>query len=364
MASERSLPGLLAALLIPALLLSPAASAAPTPEDKETARHLMKVGDQKLASKDYASALRAYETAHSIMGVPTTGVAVAKARIELRQLIEAREILLEIARSPKEPTEPAVFTEARREAASLSQDLEGRIPSLVITVQGPDPAATAEITVDGRPVPAAGLGTTRKVNPGPHAVTAAARGFAPSTAKVDVAERESRPVLLRLTPGDSEDDDFTVRPATADPFAVHREGPRVGLAGGPMMLLPLDGGVLFGVVAGMVLNVGVTPKIDIRTGAFASFHAGEYKLLHLGGPLAVRYNFTSRFAVSAGLVAGFATTFSRDSGFTGGPEWSLLSVRLGEKREYELDFSQGLRFGDTPVEYHNGFVLTYLFLDD
>ena len=363
MASERSLPGLLAALLIPALLLSSAASAAPTAEDKETARHLMKVGDQNLAAKDYQAALRAYETAHSIMGVPTTGVAVAKARIELRQLIEAREILLDVARSPKEAAEPAPFTEARREAASLSQALEARIPSLVITVQGPDAAAAAEITVDGRPVPAAGLGTTRKVNPGPHVVTAAARGFAPSTSKVDVAERESRPVLLRLTPGDS-DDDLTVRPATPDPFAAHRDGPRVGLAGGPMMLLPLDGGVLFGAVAGLVLNVGITPKIDLRTGALASFHGGEYAILHLGGPLAVRYNLTSRFAVSAGLVAGFATTFNRDSGFTGGPEWSLLSVRLGEKREYELDFSQGFRFGDTPVEYHNGFVLTYLFLDD
>jgi hypothetical protein len=205
------------------------------------------------------------------------------------------------------------------------------------------------------------------VNPGAHVITASSEGYAAASSKATVAERESRRVVLKLAKGGGGDDDLLdVKKGGADGFAAYRDGPHVGLAGGPMMLLPLEGGVLFGGVAGLVLNVGVSPRIDLRTGAFAAMHGGgNYAFLHLGGPLSVRVNLTSRFAVAAGLAAGFGTTFSRgESGFVGGPEWSLLSLRLGEKREFELDFAQGFRFGNAPVEYHNGFVLTYLFLDD
>lgn len=361
MASDCLLSRLAPALLAAGLLLSPAARAAPTAEDRETARHLMKVGDQKLAAKDHQGALRAYETAHAIMGVPTTGVALARARIGLGQLVEARELLLEIARSPAQPGEPAPFTEARGEAQTLAAELEARIPSLIISVQGPPSGTPVEISIDGRAVPVVGLGTTRKANPGEHVVTASADGHATASSKVTITERETRRVVLRLAPGEDEGAPLA---KGADAFVTYREGPHAGLAGGPVMLFPLRGGILFGPTAGLILNVGLTPKVDLRTGAFISFAAGEYAFLHLGGPLAVRVNLTSRFAVSAGLAAGYATTFGRDEGFSGGPEWSLLSLRLGDKREWELDFSQGFRFGNTPVEYHNGFVLTYLFLDD
>jgi hypothetical protein len=35
----------------------------------------------------------------------------------------------------------------------------------------------------------------------------------------------------------------------------------------------------------------------------------------------------------------------------------------GEKRQYELAFTQGLRFGDVRQEYHQALVFTYLLLD-
>jgi hypothetical protein len=144
----------------------------------------------------------------------------------------------------------------------------------------------------------------------------------------------------------------------------YRDGFHVGLSGGPMMVVPFDGGLLFGTTAGMLVNIGISPMVDLRIGAFASIHFGEYSFLHLGGPLAVRVNLTSRFVVGGGLAIGYGTNFDNESGFAGGPEWSLLGLRLGDRREWEVDFVQGFRFGQVPAEYHNGFTLTYLFLDD
>ena len=51
MASERTPLKTVAALALAGLLFSPAARAEPTPADRETARHLMKIGDEKLAAK-------------------------------------------------------------------------------------------------------------------------------------------------------------------------------------------------------------------------------------------------------------------------------------------------------------------------
>src|SRR5436190_23509399 len=62
-------------------ILCPAvARAEPSAADKETARSLMDEGDRKFAAKDYKGALDAYQGAHAIMGVPTTGLEVAKAQ--------------------------------------------------------------------------------------------------------------------------------------------------------------------------------------------------------------------------------------------------------------------------------------------
>lgn len=368
MASERSPLWLVAVLTLAATLAVPASlaeAAEPTAADRETARHLMKLGDEKLAAKDYKAALRSYESAHAIMNVPTTGLAVAKARAGLGELVEARDLLLELVRMPRVEGEPEAFDQARSEAASLAKALEARIPSLVIGVKGPPTDAKVEVTIDGHVVPVVGMSTTRRVNPGAHVVSASSEGFAVASAQAKVKEGETRRVSLKLVPGEGGGDGFEGRGSGVEGFARYREGFHVGASVGPMMMLPLTGGALFGGTAGLVLNVGIAPRVDLRLAAMASMHAGTYPFLYVGGPLSVRVHVSSRFAMSAGLVAGYGNNFEwQQTGFVGGPEWSLLGLKLGDRREIEVDFVQGFRFGMEPVTYHNGFVLTYLFLDD
>lgn len=365
MGSERTPLKTVAALVLAGLLMTPAARAAePTAADRETARHLMKIGDEKLAAKDYRAALRAYESAHAIMDVSSTGLAVARARIGLGELIEARDLLLELVRAPRAADEPEPLVQARNDAATLAKQLDARIPSVVIGVKGPPPDAAVEVSVDGHIVPVVSMSATRRVNPGTHILTATSDGYAPTSSKVTVKEGQTEKVALKLVPGQA-GDGFEQGGGTSA-YALYREGFHVGAGAGPMMLLPLDGGgFLFGGTAGLVLNIGVSERVDLRVGAFAAMHAGGYSFLHVGAPLMARVNISSRYAISAGLAAGFGKNFTwGENGFVGGPEWSLLGLRLGDRREIELDFVQGFRFGAAPTEYHNGFVLTYLLLDD
>jgi hypothetical protein len=297
------------------------------------------------------------------MAVSSTGLAVARARIGLGELIEARDLLLELVRAPRAADEPEPLLQARNEAASLAKQLETRIPSVVIAVKGPPPDAAVEVSVDGHMVPVVNMGATRRVNPGTHTLTATSDGYAPTSSRISVKEGQTEKVALKLVPGQV-GEGFEQGGGTSA-YALYREGFHVGVGAGPMMLLPLQGGFLFGGTAGMVLNIGISQRVDLRLGAFAAMHTGAYTFLHVGAPLTARVNISSRFAMSAGLAAGFGNNFTwGQSGFVGGPEWSLLGLRLGDRREIELDFVQGFRFGEAPTEYHNGFVLTYLFLDD
>src|SRR5437867_2047283 len=142
------------ALLLSAVLtiqitttLSGPARADPSAADKETARTSMREGDEKLAAKDYAGALKAYQTAHGIMKVPTTGLAVARAQVELHQLVEARDTLLDVSRMPKDLTETNAITKARDDAAALSAKIADRIPSVNINIEGLAAGATPSVTI-------------------------------------------------------------------------------------------------------------------------------------------------------------------------------------------------------------------------
>jgi hypothetical protein len=157
------------------------------------------MGDEKMAAKDYAAALKAYLGADSIMGVPTTGIEAARAHIALGQLVEARDVLLRVSRYPEKAGEPEAFGKARTEAAKLAEQLPERIPSLTVEIHGVSPDTVVEVRIDGTVVPNATLGLPRKTNPGRHRVSASAPGYQFVHTNVKLEEREQR--VLKLTLG-------------------------------------------------------------------------------------------------------------------------------------------------------------------
>jgi hypothetical protein len=170
----------------------------PSAADRETARALLLDGRAKLQAKDFQGAFRSFKAAHAIMGVPTTGLDLAKAEEALGQLVEARVTALDVTRLPVRPNEPEAFTNARAEAAAFAEKLAERIPSLLITVKPCAPDAAVSVTVDGQRIPPASLSLPRKSNPGAREIKASAPGCAGEARKVDLAEGATVPVEITL----------------------------------------------------------------------------------------------------------------------------------------------------------------------
>ena len=427
-------------------LRPPAALAEPTAADRETARTLMKKGDQKFAAKDYAGALKDYQAAHAVMLVPITGLAVGKAQAELGLLIEAHETLLQVGRLPQDPYEAGPLTRARDEAATLAQKLANRIPSVTITVAGP--TTGVEVQVDGAVVPAGALSAPRKANPGSHVISASAVGYAAASSNIVLKEGANEKVVLKLVPGvstpqgvkpvegggvlhiaspsepgnvfldgravgatpldvpatagkheveiqypggshDTQSVDvkagataaLTFQPSTIDALARPRKGMHFGISGGPSMSAYLVGGpALYGGTASFVLNVGITPLFDFRTGLNATFHynsgtsPGTWELTVVV-PALLKVNYTPWFSAAAGLSVGFIDNQNIQypdgsppysgyvPGYAVGPEWSPFIMSAGDKRQFELGIMQGVRFGNTYTDFHQAVTFTYLFLD-
>lgn len=177
-------------------LLSPAAFAQ-TLADKETARALMDEGDSKRDAKDFKAALAAYEKADAIMHVPTTGLEVGRMQAQLGMLLQARETLGRVVRSPSKDKEPQAFVNARKAADQLSEELGKRIPAVQLVITGADAGQVPEVTIDNEPLPAAVLNVPRKLNPGAHTIVVKA-GTHEKTVEVTVAERETKTVNVDL----------------------------------------------------------------------------------------------------------------------------------------------------------------------
>jgi hypothetical protein len=161
----------------------------------------MRQGDAEFGRQDFAKALSFYQAAHAIMGVPTTGIALARAEERVGRWVEAREAALEVTRSIARADEPPAFTAARADAASLADRLGAKIPSLVVRVRGAAARqADVRITIDGVAARAADGAVTRRLNPGIHRITASGAGFRDGVADVRLAEAEHREVELALVP--------------------------------------------------------------------------------------------------------------------------------------------------------------------
>jgi hypothetical protein len=209
MASERRLLAVLALLscAVPRL----AWSDPPTAAEKETARGMMDAGHAQRDAGHHEAALAQFQGADAIMHVPTTGIEVAREQMALGHLVEARDAVQAVLRTPAADHEPEAFRLARKAAVALDADLVKRIPALQIRVVG----SPTEVSVDGRPIPLAALVAPFRVNPGHHVIVATtATGDARK--ETDVAEGGTAAVDL-IAPAATVAEPETPRPADEAP---------------------------------------------------------------------------------------------------------------------------------------------------
>jgi hypothetical protein len=173
----------------------------PTARELETARALYKEGKELRARGDLAGALEKLQAAHALGNTPVTGIELARTYVMVGHIVEAREVCLYIARLGVAADETEKSVAARSEAARLADELQPRIPTLRVKVEGLQAGERARLSIDGGEVPGAALGEPQKVNPGKHAVAirvgdgAAAREVSRDT---EVTEGQTGQITLAL----------------------------------------------------------------------------------------------------------------------------------------------------------------------
>jgi hypothetical protein len=173
-------------------------SAAPSAPERETARSLMAEGDRLADAGDVRAAMARYASAHAIMHVPTTGLALASVQAKLGLLVEARATAIEVLNLPIAAGDPTVFAAAKTSAANLAEQLEPRVPSVRVAVVPADAAYT--LTIDAVTLPIDARGAPYRCNPGKHSLRVEAPGYAPRTLPFELSEGQLFAPSLTLQP--------------------------------------------------------------------------------------------------------------------------------------------------------------------
>lgn len=202
---------------------------------RENARALWADGNAKRAQGDHKAALRSFEAAHALVGLPATGIEVAREREATGLLIEARDMALAVARMTAGTPDDE---RAVAEGAALYRRLEPRIPSIEIAVSGIPVGTPYRVRIDGAAIPDAALTLPWRVNPGTHTIAVGAEGHRVGVQTVTVPESTKKRVEVRLSSlsaGSSEVAAALPRPAPARPspdavtLHIRSSDPTVGL---------------------------------------------------------------------------------------------------------------------------------------
>ncbi len=181
-------------LLLSATTLVAIAHADPTAADAESARQLLRQGNELRAKNDLNGALARYKAAHALVGTPITGFEVGRTHLQLGQLAEGYEALTSVAKIPTKPKETTNTVFARTEAERLAREVEPRIPSIRVFVKNVVHSTTLVVQLDGKRIAA---GVAQKVDPGKHAIVVQDDGRSRTT-EVIVAEGDARDVEVAL----------------------------------------------------------------------------------------------------------------------------------------------------------------------
>jgi hypothetical protein len=124
---------------------------------------------------------------------------MARAHVQLRKYVRARELYIKVVNEPVPPDAPPAFKDARSEAEAELAQLEPKVPSVSVVVQGGG-AKQVTVTMDGAQVPPALLGVPRPVDPGEHRFQAFADGMESAVSSIAISESRNETVVLTLQP--------------------------------------------------------------------------------------------------------------------------------------------------------------------
>src|SRR5690349_13657159 len=177
------------------LTWTPRAFAQSSEADRATARSLAKEGHDALLKKDYALAEDRFRRADALVHAPTLVVDHARALVGLGRLVEAHERYSLVLREGVSPNAAWPWKRAYADAQKEIEVIKQRLAWLTIDVEGP---TEPQVSVDGKPIPAAAVGVRRATDPGERAIKAGGVGFYPKEETVTLIEGAEQTVSFEL----------------------------------------------------------------------------------------------------------------------------------------------------------------------
>jgi hypothetical protein len=219
------------------LLSGRPAAAAPGPEDASRAQTLVHDAAALEQRGHLAAAEDALTQALAIDPAPTIALPLAKVRVKLGLLVEARDGLTSVVFDPAPPGELSAASAARAEAKQLFSDLAARIPHVRIETDEPPGRERPHLMLDGVALPSGAERLPLPVDPGHHVLVASAPGMQAQTIAFDAVEWVEGSVAVHLVASVvlSSTDPPVTRPPQAQPTQAQAQ-PTQPPARGPSTL--------------------------------------------------------------------------------------------------------------------------------
>jgi len=188
---------LLSFLLVTLAAASPAAAL--TDAEKAGARAAAEQGGLAYQDGRFADAVDYFTRAEEIVHATPHLLYIARANAKLGRLIAAREAYLKIVQEEVAPKGPRIFAETKAQAEAELAELEPRIPSVSVVVEGAE-ASEVEVLRDGVVLPTVLVGIAQPMDPGDHTFAARGKHRATVEKKVTVREGAQQTVVLKVGP--------------------------------------------------------------------------------------------------------------------------------------------------------------------
>jgi hypothetical protein len=270
-------------------ILVPRPAVAQSDADKATARKLAQDAIAAFKAGRFSEALDKALRAQSLFDAPVHLLYIARAQVQLGQLVEGAETYRKLARVSLDANAPAAFKQAVAAAPTELGEFEAKIPSLRIEAK-PSVPADLDLRIDGQKVSSALIGVDRPVNPGEHVVQAWAPGKKPVEVKLTVGLGQHAPVVLEFVAGEGAPPPPLGNDTGSAPILIKPgEGPASGSgpsSGTSNSGLGWYGGLrLMGVVPGGSLEKNVPTKDAVGPGVALELRGGARFLKHFGAGL-------------------------------------------------------------------------------
>ncbi len=175
------------------MALAPGALAQdPSAADIESARSAFLQGLELRDKKnDLGGAVGKLKAAYAREPTPRIGFELGKTLRAMGDLVGARSAFIAATNLPPRPNESAEAKKARVDAQAQADELDQRIPQLMLHIAG-----FGQIYVDGEPVRHEALAVPRRVNPGSHTIQVQVEGDVKGEKTVTVREGDRQDITM------------------------------------------------------------------------------------------------------------------------------------------------------------------------